>query len=75
MKRTLFLNPPPLKALTVPPGPDTRPGARSARSSDLGLEEPTPPGWQRALLLRRSLSDPTQVAYYPKNAPVSPLAF
>jgi SRSO17 transposase len=35
------------------------------------VEEPTPEGWQRALLLRRSLSDPAEVAYYRVFAPLS----
>jgi SRSO17 transposase len=37
----------------------------------VALEEPAPAGWQRALLLRRSVSDPTEVAYYRVFAPLS----
>ena len=36
------------------------------------IDEPTPEGWAKWLLLRRSLKDPKELAYYRVGAPKSP---
>jgi SRSO17 transposase len=49
-------------------------GSQGLRGYDwawVPLDEPAPEGWQRALWLRRSLSDPTEITYYRVFAPLA----